>query len=72
MKEGLLYEIVLPSHKTTTLHPIPHPHGTPTLRKLLGVGQLIREENPSASRLSHILSKMDPIQIKFEAGSKPF
>ena len=72
MKEGLLHEIELPSHMTIKLHPISHPHRTPTMRKSLGVGWPIREEILNASRISHISSKMDPIRIQFEAGSKQF
>ena len=70
MKEGFLHEIELPSHMTTNLHLLPHPHGTPQMSKALGVGQPIIEENPSASEITHISSKMDPIRIQFEASSK--
>ena len=70
MKEGLLQEIQLPSHMIITLHPFPHPHGTPTMSKILGAGWPIREEILSASRIPHISSKTDPIRIQFEAGLK--
>ena len=63
MKEGLLHEIELPSHMTTTLHPFPHPYGMPTMSKISDVGQPIREEIFSASRILHISSKTDPIRI---------
>ena len=70
MKEGLLHEIQLPSHMATTLHPIPHPYGTPTTSKILGAGQPIREENSSINKIPNISSKADSIRIQFEAGSK--
>ena len=68
--KGLLYEIQLPSHMTTTLHLFPHPHGTSTTSKILGAGCPIREEIFNANRIPHISSKIDPIRIQFEAGSK--
>ena len=66
MKEEFLYEIELPSHMITTLHPLPHPHGTPQMSKALGVGQHIIEKNLSVSKNSHISSK----QIRFKSNSK--
>ena len=70
MKEGLLYEIELPSHMASTKHPIQHPHRMPTTSTMLGASQPKGGENPNASRISNILSKNDPIRIQFEAGSK--
>ena len=70
MKERFLHEIQLPSHMTTNLHPLPHPNGMPQISKDLCVGRPIIEENPSASGNTHISSKIDPIRIQFEAGSK--
>ena len=72
MKEGLLHEIELEPHKAPTMHPFPHPYGMPTTSTILGASRSKGEGNPSASRIPHILSKTDPIQIQFEASSKYF
>ena len=70
MEEGFLHEIELSSLITTTLYLIPYPHGMPQTNTILGVGQPIREKNPSVRRISHISSKIDSIRIQFEAGLK--
>ena len=70
MKEGLLHEIELKPHKAPIMHLFPHPYGMPTTNKILGVGQPIREGIPNESRIPHISSKISPIRIQFEAGSK--
>ena len=70
MKKKLPYEIELEPHKVPTIHPFSHPYGMPTTSKISDAGQPIREKNLSASKISNISSKIYPIRIQFEAGSK--
>ena len=72
MKERLLHEIELEPHKAPSMHPFPHPYGTPTTSTIPGAGWPKEGENPNASRIPNMSSKIDPIRIQFEAGSKYF
>ena len=69
-EKGLLHKIELQSYMATTKHPIPHPHWMPTTSTIPGAGWPKRGGNSSKIRILNISSKMDPIQIQFEADSK--
>ena len=66
MKEGLLHEVELPSYMVPTMHPLPHPYGTPTTSTTPSAGQSMSEE----VLVEVGLQRSHPKIVQFESNSK--